>query len=391
MLELFPGNYVWNLSANIALCSGGNIGEVDAICRTIQDASQQGDEGSTEAFFNAWCAQADRLVDMAQVDLATGRPLSAAAKYGRASTYYLTAERMQHRSFVPRAQAYRNMLNCFQHHVDLGGENCERIAIPFRGQKIVGLFVKGDTRGTGPAPCIVLCNGLDSTKEMIYGSGIQQALAARGVASIAVDQPGSGEALRLHGMTAMVESEVWAGAVLDYLETRIDVQPHAIGVCGWSLGGYFAPRAAAMDDRFKLCVAWGANYDWGEVQKMRLQREGDHPVPHYWDHVQWVWGTPSIDAFMAQAERVTLRSVIDRIRVPILVVHGENDRQIPATYAEIQYREARNSSKREIRIFTDNEGGVEHCSVDNMAVVRDYISDWIAGTFGELGVPVVRA
>lgn len=390
MLELFPENYVWNLSVNIALCSGANIGEVNVICRQLQNASQQDDEGSTEAFFNAWCSQADRLVMLAKTDMASGRRLSAAAKYGRASTCYLTAERMQHRSFEPRAGAYRKMLDSFHHHVDLGGENCERIAMPFRDKKIVGLFVKGNTRGQGPAPCIVLCNGLDSTKEMIYGSGIQQALAARGISSIAVDQPGSGEALRLHGMTAMVESEIWAGAVVDYLETRIDIQPHAIGVCGWSLGGYFAPRAAAMESRFKLCVAWGANYDWGEVQRKRLQREGDRPVPHYWDHVQWVWGTTSIDTFMSLAERVTLQPVIDRIRVPFLVVHGEKDRQISPTYAEIQYREARNSPKREMRIFTDIEGGVEHCSVDNMTVVRDYISDWIAGTFLELGATGVR-
>ena len=57
----------------------------------------------------------------------------------------------------------------------------------------------------------------------------------------------------------------------------------------WSLGGYYAPRAAAYERRFKVCVAWGANYDWGELQKRRLAREGDRPVPHYWDHVQWVF------------------------------------------------------------------------------------------------------
>jgi len=35
---------------------------------------------------------------------------------------------------------------------------------------------------------------------------------------------------------------------------------------GWSLGGYYAPRAAAFEKRFALCVAWGANHFWGELQ-----------------------------------------------------------------------------------------------------------------------------
>ena len=59
---------------------------------------------------------------------------------------------------------------------------------------------------------------------------------------------------------------------------------------GWSLGGYYAPRAAAFEKRLALVVAWGANHDWGAVQRRRLQREGERPVPHYWDHVLWVWG-----------------------------------------------------------------------------------------------------
>ena len=31
MFEYFPGNYVWNLSLNIALSSGAQIGEIDQL------------------------------------------------------------------------------------------------------------------------------------------------------------------------------------------------------------------------------------------------------------------------------------------------------------------------------------------------------------------------
>lgn len=390
MLEYFPNNYVWNLSTNIALAMGGNIGEVDAICRQLIDASANGDDAGTEAFFKAWCEKADVLVELAKEDEAAGRRLSAGAKYNRASTYYLTAERMQSRHYAPRKEAYRKMLDSFAKFTELHGENCARVEIPYNGTVLAGLFVRAATSEGKPAPCIVHFNGLDSTKEAIYGSGIAQALARRGISTLMVDQPGVGEALRLHELAAIVESEAWAGAVVDYLQTRSDVDPESIGVCAWSLGGYYAPRAAAFEKRFKLCVAWGANFNWGELQKRRLAREGDRPVPHYWEHVQWVWGKNSLEEFMEFAPRVTLENVVDKITVPFLVTHGSNDRQIPLEYAHQQYEGAINSPKRELKFFTPREGGIEHCSADNMTNARDFIADWIVETFMELGAKGLR-
>lgn len=391
MLEYFPSNYVWNLSTNLALAIGGNTGEVDAICRQLVEASKGGDDGGTEAFFKAWSDKADVLVELAKEDDAMGRRLSAGAKFGRASIYYLTAERMQSRDYVPRRDAYRKMLNCFTNFVELHEENCVRVEIPYNGTVLAGLFVSAVSTGGKPAPCVAHFNGLDSTKEMIYGSGIAQALARRGVSTLMVDQPGVGEALRLHDLTAIVESEVWAGAVVDYLETRSDVDSNSIGICAWSLGGYYAPRAAAFEKRFKLCVAWGANFNWGELQKRRLAKEGDRPVPHYWEHVQWVWGKRSVEEFMEFAPRVTLENVIDQITVPFLITHGSNDRQIPVEYAHQQYQGAINSPKRELKFFTTREGGIEHCSADNMANARDFIADWIAENFAELRLKELRS
>jgi hypothetical protein len=133
MLEYFPTNYVWNLSTNIALLMGGNIGEVDTICRQLIGVSKSDDDSGTVAFFEAWCEQADRLVELAAEDMAVGRHLSASPKYGRAAAYYITAEHMQSRHFEPRRRAYRHMLDCFAKYVELGGLNCERVEIPYHG------------------------------------------------------------------------------------------------------------------------------------------------------------------------------------------------------------------------------------------------------------------
>jgi dienelactone hydrolase len=381
MYEPFPGNYVWNLSVNICIGMGGVIGEIDKANERVREVAKQGDDAGTEAFFSAWMSMADRVAELADEAAAAGHFLSAAEKYGRATAYYVTAERMQSRHYEPRKQAYRTMLKTMERTIVAGSLDCERVEIPYGDTSFPGLFVKGC--GADPRPCVVFCNGLDSVKEMIYLS-IRDAFAKRGASCLMVDQPGVGEALRLRGLPAVADSERWAAAALDYLETRKDVDHRRFGMMGWSLGGYYAPRAAAFEKRFKLCVAWGANHNWGELQRRRLAKEGDRPVPHYWDHVMWVWGKDSLEAFMDYAPRISLVGVVKNISVPFLITHGANDRQIPLAYAHQSYDEAVNSPLRELKIFTEREGGVEHVSADNMEPARSYIADWITQRFSEM-------
>ncbi len=142
-------------------------------------------------------------------------------------------------------------------------------------------------------------------------------------------------------------------------------------------------HAVAFEPRFALGAVWGANHNWGEVQEKRLNREGENPVPHYWQHVHWVWGAKDMDAFMEIARKVTLDGILDRVKVPFLVTHGENDRQISVDYAHQTYDQLVNSPKRELKIFDRRTGGVEHVSLDNMSYGRDFIADWIAETFAQ--------
>jgi dienelactone hydrolase len=225
-------------------------------------------------------------------------------------------------------------------------------------------------------------NGLDSTKEMKYFVGLPQWLAERGVSSLIIDQPGTGDALRLRGLTARFDSEHWASRVFDWLETRSDVDARRIGMEGVSLGGYYCPRAVAMEPRFAAGVCWGANHDWRDVQKRRLEKEGDFPVPHYWAHVCWVWGAKDVDDFMRIAEDVHLDGVVEKIRVPFLVTHGAKDSQIPLKWAERTYEQLVNSPKRELKVFTDREGGSQHASFDNSINAGQYIADWVAEVLG---------
>ena len=383
MFEPFPGNYVWNLGVNLALYVGGNHGEIDAACRPLREAAERGQDAGTELFFESWLAVADQVSANAARDLEKGRKLSAAAKLRRAAIYYQTAERMQAREYEPRKRAYRQALLNFRRSFELASLPIERVEIAYEGSSYPALFWKANTRGTGGrAPAVVCCNGLDSTKELVLWTGIAESLIARGISVLCVDQPGTGEALRLKGLTGVHDSERWASRAVDWLESRPEIDAARIGMFGLSLGGYFAPRAAACEKRFALCAVLGANHDWGELQRRRRQREGETPVPHYWDHVMWVFGKPDIDTFMKWAPAMCLDGVVEQIRVPFLVTHGAGDRQIPVEYAHRSYDQAVNSPKRELRIFTREDFAIEHCEADNGTVACDYIADWIAETFG---------
>jgi dipeptidyl aminopeptidase/acylaminoacyl peptidase len=273
------------------------------------------------------------------------------------------------------------MLEAFHEGLRLTGSTARRVEIPYEGAHLSAIYVPAQGVD-GPQPLLVQVNGLDSTKEMKLLVGLPDWLATRGVASLVVDQPGTGEALRLHGMTARYDAEHWASPVVDWLESRPEVDPRRIGMEGVSLGGYFCPRAVAFEPRFACGVAWGANHDWRDVQKKRLEREGNFPVPHYWDHVCWVWGARDIADFMTISEKVHLDGILDRIRVPFLVTHGQQDSQIPLKWAERTYEQLVNSPKRELKIFTAREGGSQHASFDNSANAGAYIADWVAETLG---------
>lgn len=379
MFEYFPGNYVWNLGVVATLNSGGLIDEVDRACRPIKEIAQQGADVGTRQFLEAWSAVADDLEASAKVDEERGWVRSAGEKYFRAAVYLCQSERMQEAG-EERNIVYRHLLDLMNKTFELVDPATTRVEVPYEGGSIPCYFTDA---GPG-SPCVVMVNGLDSTKEHIYTSGFPGMLAARGISCLSVDQPGAGEALRLRGMTARKDTEVWVGACVDYLLARGDVDADRIGLAGWSLGGYYVPRAAAFEKRLALAVAWGANHNWGAVQRRRLEREGENPVPHYWKHVLWVWGHEDLDEFITFADDIHLDGVVEKITCPFLITHGENDRQIPLEYAYRSKEQAVNSPKCELRVFTPAEGGAEHIGLDNLPYVAQYTADWIAETFAEV-------
>lgn len=380
MFDYFP-NYVWNLTVSIALASGAEIGEVMDMCQPLLQKAKNGEDAGTEDFMQEWVRVADKLSEIAAEEEAVGHLLSAGDKLKRAALYYILAERMQGQGSPQRMTTYKKGLAQFLKGTEFSGEPVRRFEIPY-GDKVIPVLYTPAKGVKGPAPAVVYLNGLDSCKELLYWSFLPHALAERGIATLCVDQPGTGESLRMQELHAHFDSETWGTPVYEWLAARGDVDATRIGITGISLGGYYAPRVCANEPRFASGAVWGANHNWAEVQQKRLKREGENPVPHYWDHVRWVFGADDIDSFLEKAAGFCLDGQMQNIKVPFLVTHGANDRQIALDYAQQSYDQLTNAPRRALKIFTEREGGVEHVGADNMTYGRNFIADWFAETLG---------
>ena len=383
MYEPFPGNYVWNLSVNICIGMGGAIGEIDKANERVREIAKQGDDVGTEAFFSSWISMADRIAELADEAEAAGHYLSATEKYARATAYYVTAERMQSRHYEPRKQAYRTMLNTLQRMIVAGSLNCERVEIPYGENHFAALFVRGN--GPGPRPCVVFCNGLDSVKEMIYLTARDE-FAKRGFSCLMIDQPGVGEALRLGGLHAIAESEQWAAAAWIISKRARTSTVSALG----SWAGHSADitlRALRHLKNASGCASRGApttigaNCNAAALRKRAIGRCLTIGIMSCGSSAR-----TALESFVAYAPKMSLVGVVDKITVPFLITHGANDRQIPVADAHQSYNEAVNSPLRELKIFSQREGGIEHVSADNMEPARSYIADWIARGFQKCDV-----
>jgi dienelactone hydrolase len=297
----------------------------------------------------------------------------------RAGLYFLLAERMPSHKDPRRMIAYKRGIALYEKGVKLRREPVERVEIPYGEHKLAAYFMKAPVPGR--APCMVHFDGFDVTKEIIDGAPAEE-YRRRGISLLIVDHPGVGEALRLHHLPSIPETEKPAAAAVDYLETRADVDASRIGMVALSLGGYYAPRAAAYEKRFKCCVAWGAIYDFGTAFEARVSGVNEPSVPGFAEHAQWVFGKNTVEEAKAVTRQMTLEKAAAEITCPLLIVHGENDRQIPLWHAEKTYEAAVNSPDRELKVFHLADGGAEHCGADNGSLIVDYITDWVAERLG---------
>ena len=164
--------------------------------------------------------------------------------------------------------------------------------------------------------------GLDSTKEELQATA--EYLLARGMATLAVDGPGQGEAE--YDLVIEPAYEKVAAAAVDYLATRADLDHGSIGLFGVSLGGYYAARAAAREKRLKAVVCLSPPY--------RFDLDWDALPAQTRAALRARSGAASDDEARAVAAALTLEEAAGEITIPLLVIGGGRDAITPARHQE---------------------------------------------------------
>ena len=183
----------------------------------------------------------------------------------------------------------------------------------------------------------------------------------RGLAVIAIDGPGQGEAEYELPIEPAYERVVTA--VADYLKGRDDVDPDRMGVFGVSLGGYYAARAAAYEPRVRAAVDLAGPY--------RFDLDWDELAPQTRTTFQARSGAASPAQARERAAALTLEDAAARITCPLLVVHGGRDRLIPAYHAE---RLAREAPGAELMLYPDGSHGVTNHAFESRAAMADWLA-----------------
>ena len=76
LFQYFPNTSVWNLAVNMALESGGQIGEIEDMCGPLREAAARGNDAGTAEFLEQWVKMAEKLLTLAGEDEARGRLLT---------------------------------------------------------------------------------------------------------------------------------------------------------------------------------------------------------------------------------------------------------------------------------------------------------------------------
>ena len=375
----FPQDYRWShgvlIGLNAAPWGGAEIGEVNRIGLRLRDHL-----GDDTAWFREWAREAETVERAGRAHLAEGRNATAASYLLRAANYYHVGERF----LQPKAEgleAYRRGVECFRDAARVMRRPCiEHVEIPYEGTTLPAVLVHADAvpGRTGPAPAMVFFDGFDVTKEIQYFKGVPD-LAARGIACLIVDGPGNGESVRFRNLYLHHETERYATAAYEYLAARPEVDAKRIGVMAISLGGYYAPRAAAFEQRFACCIAWGAQWDYWQTWKRRFDLIDSGRLPSLsvaWEHLLWIFNAKTREEAMHKLEGFRLEGVVQRIGCPFLLLHGEGDEQIPLEVANMVIDKV-GAKDKTLKVFTRDEGGYHHCQIDNASIGTAYMWDWL--------------
>ena len=314
-----------------------------------------------EEWLPAWRANGDMHAELAREAEEVGRTRTAGEAWNRAALSYhfgkfvwmLDLDRYRENTFLA-VEALRNA----HRHLD---PSAERLEIPYEGIAMAANLRRPED-AERPA-LVLLLPGLDSTKEEFFAW--ENVFLARGMATLSLDGPGQGET----GLSSRIEPayEKAVTAALDFLERPGDLDLGRVGLAGVSLGGYYAPRAAAYEPRVRAAVGISGPFDFAECWET-MPRPTRETVQH---HV----GAADEEEARAKAAELNLYDAAPRLDRPYLAITGRDDRLIPWEQTKRQAEEAPGG---EFVLYDDGN----HVCNNLPYLYRPLTADWLREKLG---------
>jgi len=305
-----------------------------------------------------WCEEGARHEELGRAALDEGRTRSAGAHLAQAAVYYHFAKFMFVNDLEQLRAAHLAAVRCLNEALPYLDPPGERIEIPFDGSVIAGVLRRPE--GQGPHPIVVLIPGLDSAKEEFRPT--EREFLSRGLATLSIDGPGQGEAE--YDLAIRPDWEVPGRAVIDAIGGLPDIDAKKVGIWGVSLGGYYAARVAAGDERVRGTIALCGPYCLGEIwdQLPELTRAAFTVRSK----------STSEEQARQRACELSLSGAGPRITAPILIIAGQRDRIFPwQDAARLRSEVAGNG---ELMLLPDGNHGCANVTYKH----RGYGADWMA-------------
>jgi pimeloyl-ACP methyl ester carboxylesterase len=312
-----------------------------------------------EDWLDAWVELGEEHETLAREAQQEGRSRSAGEAWVRAALTYHFAKFVwlvdveRHHETTRRAAAA-----LYAAHLELDPA-AERVEIPYEGATLVANLRRPP--GVERPSLVLLLPGLDSAKEEFFNW--EQTFLDRGLATLSLDGPGQGES----GLATQIRPD-YETAVAAVLDTIAWEGP--VGACGVSLGGYYAPRAAAREPRLRAVAGVSGPFNFGDCWAglPGLTREA---FAHH-------SGARDEEDARVKALELDLGAVIRDLRQPALLVTGKLDRIIPWEQTERIAREAPNAA------FVLYEEGNHVCN--NLPYRwRPLVADWLREELDRVG------
>jgi esterase FrsA len=283
---------------------------------------------SDDEWAAAFSAIADKYMNEGK-SLQTSDPAKANADYIRAWRLYSFA-RWPVPSSSGKKQAYAKALEAFLAHAKMMDPPLEVVHIPFENSEIVG-YLRLPKNAKGPVPVVIAISGLDSRKEDL--SENFGAVIPSGIGFIGLDSPGTGQA----PIKASENAERMYSKVIDYLQTRPEIDKTRIAVDGQSFGAYWATKLAILEHaRLRAVVAQSPPVDATFQKDFVLQKTlGNREYlfglgPALMSIYQ---GANTIEDLVNIFPKMSLvtQGLIGKPTTPMLIISGALDTQVPVS------------------------------------------------------------